>query len=560
MKNVSVVLALVLLISKQLAYSNSLCSYIFEFPTLNKTNTVAASENSTVIIPFELKSNKCDASSLEDIRISFGQRQNRVISQFCHITHTKGDCQPSRGVPECLCHKYGVYELRKVVDRHDNGQWFWWSTHSAEKVVVFNITYPPQIQNITVANDVNNIVVSHGTNVTITCTSDIGNPPADVRIVDNKGLEMSSCVKNVVDNSLTQENQTCTIQNVGCKSSGIYKCEAKGANHNYKTLSLVIEGPPEIRGPEEIQENGIAVLEFSVCSYTRNLSECVLSTSLPLWQQVEPDSNTTEVYPSPSEKNCSSLNMTLAGKPPELKLGLRLGDVTALDDNGDWKLALGNEMGVEPAFFRSLAKETSAAWTSETTTQATLNIDSTQVSPVSEVFTNEATSVKTNTHLSFLRTPTGIGVLALNGLIVVAIIVFVISSSVNRRERRALFSMHEAILLQQPPQRQQEQLPEIPSPLQLQPLLPPVFSGIHPLARRSCRSQEEGIYDLINEDEQRIAGGARAHSSEPDVRMSGLPVDYLHPVASPQETVAIRMRDRISAFYQNVTSVFFKAN
>ncbi|KAK7089402.1 hypothetical protein V1264_024207 [Littorina saxatilis] len=220
-------------------------------------------------------------------------------------------------------------------------------------------------------------------------------------------------------------------------------------------------------------------------------------------------------------------------------------------------------MGSGQAVFRSVSDdlpETRVSQESQTTTQTTLNHDSSQVSEVSEVFTTGDTLVINHIHQAFFRTPTGIAVLVLNGLMVLAIVIFVINSSLNRRERRALLSMHEEFLMQPYPQRQQEQIQEVPSPLQLQPLMPPVFSGIHPLARRSCRSHEEGIYDLINDDnEDRMTGGARAHSSEPDVRVSGLPVDYLHPVVSSQEAVAMRMRDRISAFYQNVTSGFFKA-
>ncbi|XP_070184270.1 uncharacterized protein [Littorina saxatilis] len=217
-------------------------------------------------------------------------------------------------------------------------------------------------------------------------------------------------------------------------------------------------------------------------------------------------------------------------------------------------------MGWGRAYFKSISQETIDTWREEMATRTTITSDPTVVSEV------PVTTVEVENELQppFLGSPHGIAILGLNGLIVLAIVLFVIGSLVRRKERRALLSMHEEILLQRRQQFPQHQQlpPAMPSPLPVQPLLPPVFPGIHPLARtrdsRTCRSHEEGIYDLINEDnEERIAGGARAHLSEPDVRLSSLPANYLHPIPPSQEAVALR--GRISAFYQNVTSVIFKA-
>ncbi|KAK7105329.1 hypothetical protein V1264_016727 [Littorina saxatilis] len=141
------------------------------------------------------------------------------------------------------------------------------------------------------------------------------------------------------------------------------------------------------------------------------------------------------------------------------------------------------------------------------------------------------------------------------GIVVITLTVFCGVSRICPGRRQHL-SIPQNIPLQelhqereQPLPQPQRVLPEIPGQYQVPPRIPSALSQSRPLAcgrnLRRHRSQESNHYEIINEDEDRNAEGVRSSVSAPDVRVTALPADYLHPIPSAQEAAEARARDPV---------------
>ncbi|XP_070203312.1 uncharacterized protein [Littorina saxatilis] len=104
------------------------------------------------------------------------------------------------------------------------------------------------------------------------------------------------------------------------------------------------------------------------------------------------------------------------------------------------------------------------------------------------------------------------------------------------------------------PEPQQRDLPDIPFNYQVPPQRPSAASVLV-RDRRRHRSEESSLYETVGDDwESRIADG-RASLSAPDVRVSGVPADYLHPAPSAREAADVRAWNPL---YENCSFAYFK--
>ncbi|KAK7475727.1 hypothetical protein BaRGS_00033049, partial [Batillaria attramentaria] len=103
----------------------------FDFPTVNDS-LVMAEENSTIILPFQLK--KENTCRMQDEYILKVSRIANLTHVQCTILQQNTTCLYPGRAAKCMCtDKPGMYRLSHKANRLDNAVWEWFSSNEKIK-------------------------------------------------------------------------------------------------------------------------------------------------------------------------------------------------------------------------------------------------------------------------------------------------------------------------------------------------------------------------------------------------------------------------------------------
>ncbi|XP_025102104.1 uncharacterized protein LOC112568822 [Pomacea canaliculata] len=215
-------------------------------------------------------------------------------------------------------------EIRWLLFKHN-------STPVIMKHTALQVTYPARVTGLSVNDqDVNSThIVDENQEVTVSCSFVNGNPPVNIRMVDERGNILSS----------TKYKEGPLVLSLGvfhCHNVWpVIGCEAQGSELN-KSVTILIRCAPQlsyitnqVSDLRRILDGG---LTFAMKSYKGDVRKCLMA-------QVQPETMTKEV-------NCE-----VSGHAPKFTLTLRFVNKSWIGE-GTWTVQVMSEMGPSSITFQ----------------------------------------------------------------------------------------------------------------------------------------------------------------------------------------------------------------